>query len=75
MKDSFGIIFFGIVGLGLLYLLTRNKRSSFGVQSDEPISLQLRPTRRYLNKEIWSIKWNEDGLPTSVTIERDATQT
>jgi len=74
MKDSFGIIFFGIVGLGLLYLFTR-KSSNFGMQSDEPISLQLRPTRRYFNTETWDISWNEDGLPAKVTIHRDATQT
>ena len=74
MKDSFGLILFGVIGLGLLYLLTR-KSSSFGVQSDEPISLQLRPTRRYFNTETWDITWNEDGLPAKVTIHRDATQT
>ena len=33
------------------------------------------PIANYLNKEEWSIKYNEDGLPTSVTIHRDARQT
>jgi len=75
MKDSFGFILFGAIGLGLLYLLIRNKNSGLSMQSDEPIFLQLRPTRRYQNTETWDIEWNNDGLPAKVTIHRDATQT
>ncbi len=30
--------------------------------------------KRYINEERWDILWSADGLPTSVTIHRDAVQ-
>ena len=48
----------------------------------ESVALPFKPTNRvsrgahqYKNKEVWSILWNEDGLPSQVTIERNAVQT
>ena len=31
--------------------------------------------KQYTNKEEWAIDWNEDGLPTRLVINRNATQT
>ena len=33
------------------------------------------PIANYKNKEEWTVKYNEDGLPVSITIHRDARQT
>ncbi len=81
--DDKAIIIFGLLGLGLLFMLARG--SSNRVSNDysgESIALPFKPTNRvsrgahqYTNKEKWSIKWNEDGLPSEVIIERNAVQT
>lgn len=75
MKNGFGLLLFGILGLGLLYVFTKSTSSNLGTRSNEPIQLQLKPARRYQNSETWDITWNEDGLPSKVTIHRDAVQT
>ena len=31
--------------------------------------------KRYLNTETWDIAWSNDGLPTQITIHRDAIRT
>ena len=51
----------GIVIIGIiLWFLLRRKTS--------PIAGQ------YSNKEEWDVTYNEDGLPTKITIHRDATR-
>ena len=30
------------------------------------------PAGQYTNAEVWDIQWNRDGLPSKVTIHRDA---
>lgn len=32
------------------------------------------PVASYQNAETWSIKYNDDGLPTEITVHRDARQ-
>lgn len=77
MDNKAVIIVFGLLGLGLLFMLTRRESG----YSEESIALPFKPAPRdigahhYTNKEKWSIKWNEDGLPSEVIIERDARQT
>ena len=45
-----------IVGLLIWYLMKRKAQ----------------PAGQYLNEEKWDISYNVDGLPTTVTIHRDA---
>jgi len=76
MNEKTGIFIFGIIGIGLLFLLMKSKPGTF---ASRPIQrsyapLKLSPARRYQNAETWDIKWNADGLPSQVTIHRDATQ-
>jgi len=82
MQDStkLGIFLFALLAIGGLILLSRMPAAP--VQST-PLYLKKRESeseaevsggRRYRNKEKWSIKWSEDGLPVEVTIERDAVQ-
>lgn len=56
-----GLILILLVGSGLavLFLLARSKTSAVAT---------------YKNAETWDIQWNKDGLPTRVTIHRDAVQ-
>jgi len=35
--------------------------------------LLLKKKTQYNNAETWEIKWNEEGLPETVTVHRDAT--
>lgn len=75
--DDKAVIIFGLLGLGLLFMLTRgssNRHSSYS----ESIALPFKPTNRvseghhYKNKEVREITYNEDGLPTRIVIHRDA---
>lgn len=54
------------------------KRSRKQVEASTPMGekeqLVKAGAKRYINKETWAIKWNEDGLPVQVIIERDAVQ-
>jgi len=77
--DKTAIVIFGLLGLGLLFMLTR-KPSGIASYPEGSVALPFKPTNRvmgthqYKNKEVWSILWNEDGLPSKVTVERNATQ-
>jgi hypothetical protein len=79
------LIFAGIL-VGL-YLLLKDKTGQVNYQPEyapEPIRLRSGGIRlvdapepegrRYRNEETWNIEWNADGLPSKVTIHRDATQ-
>lgn len=76
MKGEVGLILFGILGIGLLLLLTRRGGSNYY----EPPASSFKflppekPGRRYKNTETWDIEWNTDGLPSKVTIHRNAVQ-
>ena len=78
MKSEIGYVLAGLLGIGLL-LLWVNK-SGNGIY-DQPRRIRPRLSKgpsgghRYKNAETWNITWNSDGLPSKVTIERDATQT
>ena len=59
-KVSGTTILIGIALVGLIiWLIVRSKQPTAG---------------QYLNKESWDISYNEDGLPTKITIHRDATR-
>ena len=59
-KISGTTLIIGLVLVGLIiWLVVRNKQPTAG---------------QYLNKESWDISYNEDGLPTKITINRDATR-
>lgn len=87
--DKTAMIFCGVLGLGLLFLLLRNKsgysQEYAETEEVEPVSpksipLSFTPTshksaHHYKNEEVWDIDWNEDGLPKRVTIHRNAVQT
>ena len=47
-----------VVGLLIWYLMKKNSQ----------------PAGQYLNEEKWDVKYSEDGLPTSITIHRNATR-
>ena len=51
-----------LVGL-IIWLFVKNK--SQGSAS---------PVGQYLNEESWDVSYNEDGLPTKITIHRNATR-
>lgn len=57
---STGIVI-GIILVGLLiwFLMKKNSAQAAG---------------QYLNEEKWDVKYSEDGLPTSITIHRNATR-
>jgi len=48
-----------VVGLIIWYLLKRK---------------EAQPAGQYLNEEKWDVQYNVDGLPTSITIHRNATR-
>jgi len=77
MKSE-NIFVFGLIGLGLLLLLTTRNNPGFTKARPlvlKPFSSSDKPVgRRYQNSETWDIKWNSDGLPEKVTIHRDARQ-
>ena len=50
-----------LVGL-IIWLFVKNKSQSSGIAGT------------YSNKEEWDVSYNEDGLPTKITIHRDATR-
>jgi len=70
-----------LVGLGLagFWFLMRKTGPLLASPSGNGQPLRLMPAgsgaRQYVNKEEWSIDWNEDGLPTKLVISRHATQT
>jgi len=76
--DEKAILIFGLLGLGLLFMLTR-KPSGIASYPEESVALPFKPTnrvaRQYTNEETWDIDWSEDGLPKRVTIHRNAVQT
>lgn len=74
------ILIFGLLGLGLLFLLTQ-KKSGYSREYSEDATIPFRPypkvtgAHQYQNEETWNITWSEDGLPIKVEIHRNATQT
>lgn len=58
-----GVLVVGIV-VGTIYFATRGTKALTVGSSG----------KQYTNEEKWSIKYNEDGLPTEITINRKATQ-
>ncbi len=84
-KNDGAILIIGLIGLGLIFLLLRN-RSAVGkaysspvttlrLQVDTPMRVSQEPPggRHYRNKEIRNIEYNEEGLPTKIEIIRDYT--
>jgi len=43
--------------------------------ADVPAPRSAVPAGNYVNEESWDIEWNKDGLPSKVTIHRNATRT
>jgi len=79
LKGEVGLILFGILGIGLLLLLTRRGGSNYYEPLHPASSFKFLPPekprgRRYKNTETWDIEWNTDGLPSKVTIHRNAVQ-
>jgi hypothetical protein len=80
MGNGKAILIWGLLGLGLLFLLTR-KSSGYAREYDDGIeTIPFHPlpsagAHQYKNEETWNIEWNEDGLPSKVTIHRNALST
>lgn len=83
MGSEKAVIIFGLLGIGLLFLLTRSS-SRYSEEADyleenTATPLRLRPISKrahhYTNEETWDIEWSDDGLPTKVVIHRNAVQT
>lgn len=79
MGNGKAILIFGLLGLGLLFLLTRK---SSGYSSESGVATipfkpyaKVKGGHHYSNEETWDIVWSKDGLPTKVTINRSAYQT
>ena len=84
-RRTIGILF--LVGLGLAGfwflmrkagpLLPTSVTTSGNGYVGQPLRLMPAGSgaKQYVNKEEWSIDWNEDGLPTKLVISRHATQT
>lgn len=69
MDNRKAILIFGLLGLGLLFMLTRGSRTES--YSEESVALPFRPAsrvggRRYINTKEWNITYNEDGLPVKI---------
>lgn len=64
-----GLILIGVVAY-FVFRNTGNQRNQIaGVQSMSP------PSGQYKNLETWDVSYNDDGLPTKISIHRDATRT
>lgn len=82
MDNKGTILIFGLLGLGLLFMLTRSNNNRYSAEAgypEESVAIPLRPISKsahhYTNEETWDIEWSEDGLPKRVTIHRSAVQT
>ena len=67
------IVLFGLLGIGLLLILS--KPAAPATSMGAPLRLRPAQSRTYQNEETWEITWNEDLLPTKVTIHRNAVRT
>ena len=60
MSDKTLLIIGAVIVIGLiLWFVIKNKQT---------------PAAQYLNEESWDVAYNSDGLPTKITIHRNATQ-
>ncbi len=65
--DKLGLLLLLLVGaVVLVVLFTRRGGSGY---------LPVVGGHQYTNEETWDIEWNPDGLPSRVTIHRNAHQT
>ena len=69
--DSRGkaILIFGLLGLGLLFLLTHKSSGYSREYEDATIPFKPYPKgggRHYINTKEWNITYNEDGLPVKI---------
>ena len=90
-NSKWGILIIAGLLVGLFFLTKKNNPAQTYYEpyqpQPEPIPpspVKFRPIatpvttnegHRYRNSETWDIVWNEDGLPSKVTIHRDAVQT
>ena len=90
-NDKWGIIIIAGLLIGLFFLTKKSTavQTYYEPLQPEPDALPHTPSKfrpipapvsnpeehRYRNSETWDIVWNTDGLPSKVTIHRDATQT
>ena len=78
--DNKAILIFGLLGLGLLFMLTQKPSGIVSYPAEGSVALPFKPnaqsinTQQYTNEETWDIDWSEDGLPKRVTIHRNAVQ-
>jgi hypothetical protein len=86
--NKWGLLIIAGLLIGLYWLAKKSSPAPMGASYDiqpEPAPLRLRPSsqpiaqsneeHRYRNSEVWAIEWTSDGLPSKVTIKRDAVQT
>ena len=80
MNKGIGIAI--LIGLGLLlFFVTRKGLSApalaSGCSTCQPLRLMPAGSlaKQYDNKEIWDVRYNEEGLPTHFEISRHASQT
>jgi len=90
-NNKWGILIIAGLLLGLFFLSKKsNPAQAYYEPTWEPQPLPPEPVKfrpiaappaaaseghRYRNSETWDIEWNPDGLPSKVTIHRDAVQT
>ena len=67
------VLFFGLLGIGLLYLLLKGTDSvqAQPLRLNAPVQSDNNGVARYRNKEVRNIEWNDEGLPIRITIERN----
>jgi hypothetical protein len=73
MNNKIGILLFAGLLVGLYILMKNSSGVSSQVQpeiNDTP--LRLHPQKSYDNEEVREIEYNNDGLPTRITIHRHA---
>ena len=76
-KLAFALLALGGI-FGFIYFISR---PSIAAQPTSGQRVSVRPVgqakaaRQYVNKEEWSISYDDDGLPTKVVISREATET
>lgn len=77
MNKDWGILL-GVLGIGLIIFLVTRKTSPIDAQAGYSTnrlavkSNQLTVQNNYDNEEVREIEYNNDGLPTRITIHRHA---
>jgi len=77
-KLAFALLALGGI-FGFIYFISRPSIATQPMLGQRRASVrpvkQAKVARQYVNKEEWSISYDDDGLPTKVVISREATET